>query len=232
MLTFSSYLEDNKNKNEIIFFLSTKEQSETILSSDLSLYLDEEDFIENEGYSFEDFLDMDSDHSIFKGVIDQKEFICIVHSGYHMIFTKNGENLNLKSEEIIIKDRGEPLNWLLSKFNSPIVFSNMGIERTKEEFKNYDKIESDTSTRYMAKNKKGDYISGIQVTNDVISNAYTRIDSRKQGLSRQMIEQAHLDFPNLRHSDTRTELGDHLFKNIKLSNEDKIKSKSKSKYTL
>jgi hypothetical protein len=226
MLTFSSYLEDNKNKNEIIFFLSQKEQSETILPTDLSLYIDEADFIEDEGYSFEDFLDMDSEHCIFKGIVDKKDFVCIEHSGYHMIFTKNGDDLNLKHNEIIIEEREEPLNWLLSQFNSPLSFSNMGIEKFKEEFETYDKIKSDTSTRYIAKNKNGEYTSGVQVTDNVISNAYTKNEFRKKGLSRSIIEIANIDFPNLRHSDSRTELGNYLFENIKLSN--KVKSKLKN----
>lgn len=218
MLSFSSYLEDHDNKNEIENFLNIKEYAQSVDKSSLFKYINEDEFIDNEGYSFENFFDMDSDCVLFKDEINGQEFLCIIHSGYHMIFTQDSALLDFKiNKEKTIENNREPLNWLLSPFNSPNAFSNMGIEKDITKNTHFDIISSDSSVRYIIK-QDDEYISGIQITDDTIQNIFTKPTHTKLGFARKLIEIAHKDFPNLQHSNVRTELGEHLFKNIKLKN--------------
>lgn len=217
MLSFSSYIEDHDNDNEIKNFLNVKEYSKSVDISLLGEYISEDEFIENEGYSFEVFFGMDSDCTVFKNKIKGQEFLCIIHSGYHMIFTKDSELLDLKTNTEHKNNNREPLNWLLSSFNSPSTFSNMGIEKNITKTNNFDIISSDSSVRYVLK-LDNEYIAGIHISDDTIQNIFTTPIHTKKGYARKLIEMANKDFPNLQHSKSRTQLGEHLFKNIKLKN--------------
>lgn len=216
MFTFSGYLEDYSSESEIEFFLLEKEKSESLELNTLSKYINENYFIEKEGYSFQDFFDMDIDSTIFKGKLNEQDFVCILHSDYHMLFTENGTRLNLESKNAVKHNNSEnKINWILSSFNSPSTFSNMGIE--KKIFKGgiFDKISSDKSTRYVIK-ENDEYIAGIQVFNNTIQNIFTSKSHRRKGLAKELIKIAKNDFPDLKHSNNRTTYGDILYRKIKL----------------
>lgn len=213
MLKFSIYLED-KSSEEISYFLSQKNSFNSVEFHDLKDLIDIEEFMKDENQTFQEFWDMDIEAQAFNGVINDKNFLCITHSGYNLIFTDSGVNLSLKKHHLD-DEKIIPSNWILSKFNSPYSFSNMGIEKNISQYTDYDKIESDSSVRYVYK-KDNLYISGIQITNNTISNIYTDDSFKKQGYAKKLIEVAKKDFPKLKHSKNRTTLGDYLFKNIKL----------------
>lgn len=216
----------NNNNYETFKYLRDN-KFEPISCEKFSSLIDLEEFAENEGWYPKDVKLQDPDVVFFKGIINDKEFVGIYHSGVNQIFSKNG--IKISNEDILnieIKNSAEndSLSWLLLPINSVSVIPKNGKEVKELNKENYNIIFGEKGIRYqlIEENK---VISAAQIINNTIENIYTVREKRKQGYSKKLIEIIKKDFPNVQHSDNQTELGVLYSKNTGLKKK-KIKFKN------
>jgi hypothetical protein len=169
--------------------------------------IDQFEYMEEEGLFIEELKRQDPDVVFYEGMLGDQEVIGIKHSGFNQIFTSGGENLSLESlKDIDININYENISWLLSNFNSVNSMRSMGKEIRIFKGDRIDKIIAEKGIRYIIKENE-DYIAGIHIKNGIIENIYTSNNRRQQGLGKELINRAIEDHPNLKYSDSKTELG-------------------------
>ena len=181
---------------------------------DIEDILDSESFEEEEGYIVDNLFLEDPSTTFYRGSYKGENFFGIKSINTHYIFSDN---------DIDFSDLPEPQNtyydkmqWLLLNYQAIDTFEYMGEEINYEQIDNeIQKIEGEYATRYIFQ-INGKNVAGIQVKNNIIENIFTDFDYRERGLARMLINTAKEDFPDLQHSDVKTELGEKMAAKIKL----------------
>ncbi len=177
--------------------------------------VNESEFEDEEGYNFETLMDIDSETTFYAATHNNIHFVGIKHCGDDMIFTKDGEYVdfsNLEKKSLY----QEPLAWVLSEYQSVNSYSKVGKELSKTKVnENIDKIEAEYSHRYTYR-KDGEIIAGIEVKNNVIENIHTKLGERQKGYAKELMTVAKKDFPELQHSESKTELGKKMASRFKM----------------
>lgn len=215
-LEIYGFLEDSYDRDTIENFISFKNKHcQTLSTNDARLMLDENEFIEEEGLDFEQIKLSDQDSSFFQGKLDDKDFIGLHYDGYTMLFTEGGNKLDLSNLENKSLYQ-EHLSWLLLDYQSVDTYKHMGNENEIEKIDdNIYKITAEKGVRYIYKDED-EVIGGINIKDNVIDNIHTHVNHRQKGIAKKLINRAKKDFPKLKHSDNKTELGNKMASKIKL----------------
>ena len=210
-----SLFEDNEYD---LFDYMKKNKFTPISVEEFTESINVDSFVEDEGWFPEDIKQQDPDVIFYKGQIGSKKLIGINHSGVDQIFTIN--SLEIKKEEfqlVKIKKRFEndSLSWALLPENSVESIKRTGKENKSELDGDLTVIRGIKGVRYQLR-ENDEIVAAMFVVDSTIDTIYTAFEKRKQSLSKKIIEKALEDFPNLKHSDIQTDLGEKYSKNSKL----------------
>lgn len=197
-------------------FISFKNHECNVISiEEASVIINLEEFEEDVGFSLQKMKEMDSDTTFYSGTINNIDFLGILNSGYNSIYTENGEKLDF-SKINNKPDQQELLSWLVLDFKSVGTYSNMGFEYDLKKISDsVVKITADKGVRYIITKDK-ENIAGIHIQDNTIKNIYTLRKHRMNGHSKELSRIAKIDFPELKHSDSKTELGNKFAAKVKL----------------
>lgn len=205
--TISSKIEEN-------FHHFANQNCKAINPSDINEILDSDSFEEEEGYTLDDLFLEDPSTTFYRGKYKGEYFFGIKSINTHYIFSNNDIDFSdIPSYEILDYDK---MQWLLLDYQAVDTFEYMGEEFNCEQIdNNIQKIEGEDATRYIFKVGEKN-VAGIQVKNDIIENIFTDFNYREKGFAKMLINTAKEDFPELQHSEIKTELGVKMAAKIKL----------------
>jgi len=205
--TISSKIEEN-------FHHFANENCKAINPADINEILDSDSFEEEEGYTLDDLFLEDPSTTFYRGKYKGEYFFGIKSINTHYIFSN--QDIDFSDIPEYENHYYDKMQWLLLDFQAVDTFEYMGEEINCEQIDNeIQKIEGEHATRYIFKiNDKN--VAGIQVKNNIIENIFTANDYREKGLAKMLINTAKEDFPELQHSNVKTELGEKMASKIKL----------------